>query len=185
MEQKESVLEKEIESLYRTYYQQLCLTAMRYVPAVDEARDIVQDFFINYWERRFQGIDAPDHFAAYARRAVRNLSIDFIRRQEAADRRQAAFGTVEDAVETEPFVEREESEAYQQRLSRIFELIDQLPPGQRAILRMHALDKLSYEQIATRQGVSINTVRTQLTRAYKSLRKSSSGILILSLLRYL
>jgi len=147
------------------------------------AQDIVQDFFINYWERRHQGIDAPDNFPAYARRAVRNLSIDALRRMQVVERKQALLEPNE--AEDERFGEREETEAYQKRLQQIFELIDQLPAGQRAILKMHALEKLSYKQIAERQGISVNTVRTQLTRAYRSLRQSTSGLLIFSLLKYL
>lgn len=184
MEKKEPILEKEIEMLYRTHYHSLCLIAWSYVRDASQTQDIVQDFFINYWERRFQGVDAPDNFLAYARRAVRNLSVDFVRRQEVAGRRQESVLVLEEDA-TEPFEEEEEREAYQRRLQRIFELIDQLPPGQREILKLHALDKLSYQQIADRQGVSINTVRTQLTRAYKVLRQSASGLLILSFLRYL
>lgn len=187
MENRESILEKEIEALYRAHYRSLCLVALSYIPDAAQGQDLVQDFFINYWERRHQGIEPPDHFAAYARRAVRNLCIDFIRRQEVAKRRQPPAGS--ENMEPDPFVAPmesvEEEDAYQKRLEQIFALIDQLPAGQRAILRLHALEKLSYAQIAQRQGVSINTVRTQLTRAYKSLRHSTSGMWVLYLLKYL
>lgn len=156
---------------------------MDYVPAVEIAQDIVQDFFLNYWERRHQGVEAPDNFGGYARRAVRNLSIDHVRRQQVNERRQSGLSFEEEALES--YGESGDADHYHQRLQRIFELIDQLPPGQRAILKMHALEKLSYAQIAERQGVSVNTVRTQLTRAYRTLRQSASGLLIFSLLKYL
>lgn len=80
----ESILEQEVELLYREHYRSLCLTALQYVREIDSAQDIVQDFFINYWERRHQGIEAPDNFIAYARRAVRNLCVDFSGRYDGA-----------------------------------------------------------------------------------------------------
>lgn len=176
-------LEEEIKKLYWAHYRELCLQAISIIADVETAHDMVQEFFINYWERRGQGIDAPDNFIGYARRAVRNICIDHIRRKEVEERRQQQLPEIEKYVN--PYVEEEEAQRYYTRLKRVFELIDALPKGQRAILKLHALEKLTYAQIAKKQGVSINTVRTQLTRAYTKMRKSSSGLVLLSLLKYI
>lgn len=175
--------EQEIASLYQEHYRQLCVVALNYVQDVGQAQDIVQDFFINYWERRAQGIERPDNFRGYAMRAVRNISIDRLRKQSVEDRRMVQWNIGEDTLNNSE--DPDQLDAYHKRLQRIFELIEQLPQGQRTILKLHALDKMSYAQIAERQNISINTVRTQLTRAYSSLRKSVTGLLLLSLLRYL
>lgn len=183
MDTKRWVDEQEIASLYQAHYQHLCLVSLNYLHDVELARDIVQNFFVNYWERLSQGIEAPDNFGGYASRAVRNLSIDFLRRQQVQDKRKTTSPLSEDY--TDPEAEREEQEHYYIRLERIFALIEQLPEGQQKILKLHALQKMSYAQIAQQQGVSVNTVRTQLTRAYSSLRKSASGLILLALFKYM
>lgn len=177
------VHEEEIQELYWAHYRDLCLLAISKTQSLEVAQDIVQEFFINYWERRSQGVSAPDNFMGYARRAIRNLSVDYLRRNAVIEKRQSEIPVLEAIID--PYDEENESELYYIRLKRIFELIEELPEGQGAILKLHALDKLTYAQIAEKQDVSINTVRTQLTRAYTKLRKSASGLMLLALLEYL
>jgi RNA polymerase sigma-70 factor (ECF subfamily) len=182
MTEKQQIDEQEIEMLFRLHYRQLLLISIHHVQDPAIAEDIVQEFFINYWERISQGIQTPDNFRAYAIRAVKNRSIDFFRRQNVADKRSAAIPEIIEAVDAQ--IAKEELEERNTRLLRIFELIDQLPESRKQILKLHALNKYTYAQIAERQGVSINTVRSQLTKAYSSLRRSASGLALLALLKY-
>jgi RNA polymerase sigma factor (sigma-70 family) len=57
-------------------------------------------------------------------------------------------------------------------------MIQSLPPDRRKIFMLHAMDKLSYAQIAEKQSISINTVKTQLKRAYNALRTKTLGLLM-------
>jgi len=175
--------EYEIAALFKQHYHAFCIHALRVVHDVDIAKDLVQDFFINYWERRKQGVEAPEQFKSYGMRAIRNLSIDYSRRLQVEEKRTEDMP--DQNLHYNPVYDQEEESAYYERLQRIFELMDQLPQGQRNILKLHALDKMSYAQIAAHQNVSINTVRTQLTRAYSSLRRSATGLLLLALLKYI
>lgn len=183
MQKTNLIHEKEIQKLYWAHYRDLCLLAISKTHNFEVAQDIVQEFFINYWERRSQGVLAPDNFIGYARRAVRNLSIDYLRRNAVLEKRQSNVPVSEDIED--PYSDEDKSEVYYARLKRVLELIEELPKGQRVILKLHAFDKLTYAQIADKQEVSINTVRTQLTRAYNKLRKSSSGFIIFALLKYM
>lgn len=182
MTERQTIDEHGIEVLFRLHYRQLLLISVNHVQDSTIAEDIVQEFFINYWERISQGIKAPDNFKAYAIRAIKNLSIDFFRRQCVNDKRNASIPEPIDNVNHEQ--EEDELEKHNNRLLRIFELIDQLPESRRQILKLHALNKYTYAQIAEIQGISINTVRTQLTKAYSSLRKSAIGLALLALLKY-
>lgn len=172
----------EIELLFRKYYRYLCVVAMNYVHDRDVAEDVVQGFFIKYWEHSVDR-EGPDNFKSYATRAIRNISIDFIRKKTVQEKHEASLPDQQEAFDPEQ--DQDELDQRHTRLVRIFELIDNLPEGQKQILKLHALEKLTYAQIAERQGISINTVRTQLTRAYGSLRKSATGLILLSMLKYL
>ncbi|MCJ0741192.1 sigma-70 family RNA polymerase sigma factor [Pedobacter sp. CYS-01] len=155
---------------------------MNYVHDKDIAEDLVQEFFIKYWEQHADRPD-PDNFKSYAARATKNISIDFIRKRTVQQKREDWLPDLPEAFD--PQKDQDDLDQRHARLVRIFELIDDLPQGQKQILKLHALEKLTYAQIAERQGISINTVRTQLTRAYRSLRKSATGLILLSLLKHL
>lgn len=181
MDSRVPISEYNIELLFRKYYRYLCLIAMNYVHDKAIAEDLVQEFFIKYWEQHWDRPD-PDNFKSYATRATKNICIDFVRKKTVQQKREVGMPDFTEAFD--PQKEQDDLDQRHARLVRIFELIDDLPEGQKQILKLHALEKLTYAQIAERQGISINTVRTQLTRAYRSLRKSASGLILLSLLKY-
>lgn len=67
--------------MFRQHCRFLCLVAFRIVRDQDTAEDIVQDFLLNLWQRRTD-VTSIDSFQAYATRAVKNLSISFLRKQQ-------------------------------------------------------------------------------------------------------
>jgi len=157
----------EFETLFRRNHQFLCVVAMQYVHDQFIAEDMVQDFFIDFWQRRHT-IQLTTSFEAYARRAVKYKCIDFLRKNAVAEKRNSMFSMLEETqVPTE---EPDQEEIRHQRYIRIIELIQKLPENRKNIFIMHAVEKLSYTEIAKRQNISINTVKTQLSRAYTALR---------------
>ena len=70
-----------------------------------------------------------------------------------------------------------EPEPWWHRLSRddVRARLDELPDELREAFRLYTLDGLSYQDIATRLGVSRNTVGTRILRARRRLRASFSG----------
>jgi RNA polymerase sigma-70 factor (ECF subfamily) len=52
-----------------------------------------------------------------------------------------------------------------------------LPPQCRKVFLLNKYDGLSYNEIAQKLDISINTVRTQITRAMKKMRSSLSQYL--------
>lgn len=72
---------KEIfKSRFNEHYPRLCSIAYEYVSDADDSEDIVQELFINIWDK---GKDAlPDkEFAAYITTAVKNACISFLRKK--------------------------------------------------------------------------------------------------------
>lgn len=164
----------DFEQLFHKYYNYLCTTAMAILHDSAIAEDIVQEFYISYWNKQ-QFTLAPAAFRAYAKRAVTNDCIDHLRKQNVIEKKSAWLNTEQIP---DPEAEAEQFEIAQSRQQRILDLVEQLPESRKQILILHAVEKLSYAQIATRQCVSINTVRTQLSRAYKSLRSQASLLLM-------
>lgn len=167
------------ESLYRTLYRRLCIYALHYVGDVRNAEDIVQECFLSYWNRLSGqdglpegGVDAP---GAFLFRSVRNRSIDFLRSVENAGRKLSPEDCDSDISDDEA-VQRSGVEA------ALWTAIDRLPDRRRKILLMSKRDRMSYQEIARELGISVFTVRNQISRALSELRSDtglSTGALLM------
>jgi len=160
----------EYEIMFRQHYRFLCLVAFRIVRDQDTAEDIVQDFFLNLWQRRAE-ITSITSFQAYATRAVKNLSISFLRKQQTLSDEQ--LNTVPD--EANPLEEKEIFISSEFMTSRVMEVVELLPAERKKIFLSHVIDRLSYAQIAERNNISVNTVKTQMKRAYAFVREKVAG----------
>lgn len=107
---------------------------------------------------------------------ARNVTLDHLRHTYRRDRRHA---TLEARGETEgmgaspelptPEEVRLEQEALDETVRRVRDAIDQLPPGQREVVRLHKLGGLSMAEIASRLHVRPGALRVRAHRAYKAL----------------
>jgi RNA polymerase sigma-70 factor (ECF subfamily) len=171
----------EYESLFRQHYSFLCLVAFRIVRDQNVAEDIVQDFFLDIWQRRSE-IKSIGSFQAYATRAVKNGSISFLRKQQVLSDEQ--LNAMPDGVN--PFEEKELVISGEAMTSRVMEVVALLPEERKKIFLLYAIDRLSYAQIAEKQNVSLNTVKTQMKRAYAFIRERMAndalGLILLSIL---
>ena len=166
--------------MFRQHYRFLCLVAFRIVRDQDAAEDIVQDFFLNLWQRRTE-VTTVISFQAYATRAVKNGSISFLRKQQIASDEQ--LSTIPD--ESNPLEEKEIFIAAEAITSRVMEVVELLPAERKKIFLLHVIDRLSYAQIAEKNNISLNTVKTQMKRAYAFVRERMAddalGIILLSI----
>lgn len=69
------------EALFRTYAERLSAFAAQYITAPEVAEEIVQDLFLEVWERRSQW--APtSNVRAYLYKTARNKALDYLRHKE-------------------------------------------------------------------------------------------------------
>ncbi|MDP2593644.1 MAG: RNA polymerase sigma factor [bacterium] len=61
--------------------------------------------------------------------------------------------------------------------NRVISMLDTMPEKFRSILRLHAVEELSNEEIAVKENMSEGAVRTKLSRAKKEFRRIYSSIL--------
>ncbi len=123
--------------------------------------EIVSDCFIKIWEKR-QKLQIHKSVKHYLFLMLRNAIIDYLRKLE--NEKELSFD-IPDFPDETYFDE-------QQSFAQLHQSISKLPEQRRLILEMIAFDNLSYKETAEKLGISVNTVKTQMGRAYKFLKET-------------
>ena len=141
--------------------------ATRQLGDLELARDIVQETFIQVWERR-RAWTPRGSARAYLFRIVRHLVIDEKRKQRVRRRWQKRQGQQDSPRAATP---AEELDA--QLLAEALEsAVTALPNRRREVFELIVLRGLSYAEAAAVMGTSVQTVANQMSAALKSVRRA-------------
>lgn len=152
------------EQLFRLYYQALCVFASRVLQNDDEAEELVQDFFVKFWEKRAQ-IHIETSLKSYLFRSVKNLCLNQIKHEKI--KTQHACHVISEAEEYEyrdNFIEPDLQKDIEKSIA-------ELPEKRQEIFRLSREEGLKYREIADRLNISVKTVEAQMGLAIKTLRE--------------
>ena len=156
-----------MENLFRYHYRPLCIFALHYLKDIDASEDVVQEAFALLWEKLSAGEKVVNQ-KGYLYSIVKNRSLDILRKGGLTGEAISLDGSVDDIEE--PTVEDAEVEA------RLWTAIDTLPEKCREIFLMSKRDGLRQEEIAQELGVSLQTVKNQVSKALKILKDGAVKI---------
>ena len=151
--------------LYNTYYLPLCIYSIKISNSIEDSKDIVQNFFINFWVNdvhlRIKGELHNYLYGAIYKATLRKLE-------------EKRFLPLEDMEEVSysPIDEHYDEEDIRQKHRMLQAAIDNLPAKERECIYKIIYDRKSYQETADELGLSINTVKTHMQRAIKQLRRS-------------
>ncbi|OJU61617.1 MAG: hypothetical protein BGO01_05995 [Armatimonadetes bacterium 55-13] len=162
----------ELLSLYRT---KAFMYALRMTKHSEEAADVVSEAFIRAYKAigRFQ---LNSSFATWLYRILKNCFLD-IRKKK----RVKVVASLDAAMESEdgdlfwqPIDESAspyEVSAMDEHSSKIQTALTKLPAFQKEMLNMYYRDQLTYEEIATKLGAPVGTIKSRLNRARMNFKK--------------
>ncbi len=153
---------KAFKILFEAYSEQLYLYAAGFLGDREEARDIVQDAFVYLWENR-KKITYTGSLYSYLLRSVKNSCIDYKMHEKVKEKYIREMEYLQDEAE-------EVSDNFEESYKRLQKVIDSLPPKCKEIFVLGCVEGYSYKEVATRLGVSVNTVKTQIKLAYKKVK---------------
>ncbi len=147
------------------YYSSFCLYANSILDDLELSQDIVSECFVRIWERKDK-IQIKTSIEKYVLLSVRNSIYSYLRspRSRNVDI-DLIIGRLENTPIEEYDIEKEET------IQRVYKLIEELPEQRRRILEMATFKGMSYKDIAEKLNISVNTVKTQLSRSYHFLRE--------------
>lgn len=158
----------------------MCHYAFAIVKDHDDAEDIVQAVFVDFW-KKIQTTKIESAYENYLIRAVKFKCIDF-HRSTLVKRKYEEAAQHEMLVEDEPVSENHE-------LKDLVQLsISQLPEKTREVFILSKQEGMSYKEISEKLNISPKTVENQMGRAFKHLReklKNYKELLILLFLWWL
>ena len=151
------------DTIYKDYSNAMYSICLRYTRNTDEAADILQDAFIKIYDKR-KSFNPEYELGSWIKRIVINTAIDHYNKNK-------KMVLVEDdtyfETEVEIEVELESTEDIKENLLKTLKL---LPKGYRAVFNLYVLDNLTHQEISDYLNISINTSKSQLSRARKMLK---------------
>ena len=149
---------REFERNYRRLYMPLCMYALRLVEETAVSEDIVQDSFIKAWRYCVDG-GIIDSFTAFMYRTVRNECLLTLRARKTILGEEYIPDVSEADIDTS------------ERDAKIWHAIGLLPEKCRKVFLMSKQKGMSNDQIAEEMGISVKTVKNQMTKALARLRE--------------
>ncbi|MGN6435836.1 MAG: RNA polymerase sigma factor [Agriterribacter sp.] len=152
--------------IYREFWQPLFLRSYNVLKDKAACEDIVQEIFLNLWEKRHT-IEITSSLEAWLHTSARYQVYHFIRKGKASvaivEKLEEKFGAL-----TTP----ETDLAQKELIQRVNDVVNQLPERCQEIYRLSREAQLSHKEIAARLNISTKTVEAQLSIALRRIRGS-------------
>jgi RNA polymerase sigma-70 factor, Bacteroides expansion family 1 len=169
------------EKLYFDLQPRLYAFSRKFIDDIEQAKDAVQDVFLEFWERR-QTINVQTSVRSYLFAMIQNKCLNLIRTQKQSDRYNS-YAEIK-LKEAELYFYEDDQTAYKsiffKEIESIFDKsVAELPDNQREIFVLSRQEGLSNKEIAERLDISVRTVENHIYRSLKRLRESLKDFYIL------
>ncbi|MGZ3943964.1 MAG: RNA polymerase sigma factor [Mucilaginibacter sp.] len=151
--------------LYRLYSKAMLNVAFRIVGSVDEAEDVLQDAFVDAFNR-IKDFRQETTFGLWLKQIVVHRAINMLRK-----RKLEMVELGDDQLDNIPDEENEDDGDIQYKVAQVKESMKQLPEGYRVVLSLYLLEGYDHEEIGQILNISENTSRTQFLRAKRKLNE--------------
>ena len=151
--------------LYRLYSKAMLNVAFRIVGSIDEAEDVLQEAFLDAFNR-VKDFRQETTFGLWLKQIVVHRSINLLRK------RRLDFVELEDGqLDNIPDEEVESDEEVQYKVTQVKDAMKELPEGYRLVISLYLLEGYDHEEIGQILNISENTSRTQFLRAKRKLNE--------------
>lgn len=158
--------------IYERYWEKLFAIAIHHLHIVQDAEDVVHDVLASLWRNREHDIDNLEHYLAAATKYVVLAGI----------RKKSRLPVTELYNANDTYFSIEKSIADRQVIELIKKEVNKLPEQCRLIFKMSREEGLMHDEIAISLNISKKTVKNQINKALKRLKKvtgKSTSVLLL------
>ncbi|MDO6803662.1 RNA polymerase sigma-70 factor [Wenyingzhuangia sp. 1_MG-2023] len=163
---------KDIKIIFDTYYETLVQYANRFLPLKDECEDLVQDVFVDLWQKENTFLDEIS-LKSYLYKATRNKCYNVIKHNTVKDKYTSE--TLQLLADDDVFFEHILEEEMTRQL---YQAIEVLPSRKKEIIKL-TLKGLKNNEIAENLNIKLQTVKTLKSQSYKILREQFKELNVL------
>lgn len=162
------------EQIYISYFSAMKRFAKEYVLFEEDAENIIQDVFLDVWEKR-DLLPFQINLVAYLFVSIKNRCIDHlrnkIRTEETVNKMQEEYYLTM-KIKFDALEEFDQNLFSEKDIERIISnAINSLPEKCRKIFIKSKIEGKKQKEIATELNISINTIETQMGIAYRKLKE--------------
>lgn len=160
---------KAFDRLFKKYYLSLLNFAKELLTyPSDEAEDVVSEMFCSLWKNREQ-LQIKTSVTSYLYISVKNRVFDHYKKNNIVT---SEFKDSDLNLSEPAYLEPHQLLVYKELEKRVLYLTAKLPKQTRVVYNLNREEGLSYLEIASILGISVNTVKTHLYRAIKFLKNT-------------
>lgn len=153
------------EVLFRSNFKELARFVYGYVNDGEVAKDIVHDVFLVIWKNRGKLNDSYS-MRPYLFTLCRNSALDYLKHLRVVSMNERELSEV-----FQEMADDKEVDVYEKRLVRIKEQLVDLPEKQREVLLKCFVEGKKYKEAADEMSISVNSVKTHISRGLQCLRE--------------
>lgn len=154
-------------ALMHRYYKKIYNISFKFVGRFNEAEDLAQEIFFRVFSQ-LDKFNTEGNFLFWVQRVARNYCIDHYRKTR-KERQFLLQQQPEISFKDLQLVDQQEAMEGQEKMKKIMEEIDKLPPSLKDCLVMRDLQGYSYQEIASILNLPVGTVKSRINRSRKEL----------------
>ena len=159
--EKDSLAQKQ---LFDSFSRKMMGVCLRYTKDAEEAQDVLQIGFVKVFEK-LHLFNSEGSLEGWIRKVVINCALDQIRKNKKFEN-NVDLDLVDYQLPSE-----NENVLGQLSVNDLLKIIQQMPPGFRTVFNMYAIEGYTHQEIADQLNISINTSKSQYSRARVYLQK--------------
>lgn len=154
--------------LYRLYSKAMLNVAYRIVGNIDEAEDVLQEAFLDAFNR-VKDFRQETTFGLWLKQIVVHRAINLLRK------RKLELVELQDEKHDIAADEADDESDIQYKAAQVKEAMKELPEGYRLVISLYLLEGYDHEEIGQVLNITENTSRTQFLRAKRKLIEILKG----------
>lgn len=158
-----AVTENPLIRLFHSYRAELQSYLTRRLRDPELAADLTQEAFLRYAEHPPAMAGEILNNRSYLYRTAHNLAVDHIRKTTRDQTDMPGDPVMTALPDDQPGQEIQTAD--RQRLRQLRDVLDELPVRTRQVFALNRIEGLSYQQVASRMGISESSVQKHLSRA--------------------
>jgi len=153
--------------LYNRYSPSMLGICMRYAKSKDEAEDIAQEGFIKIFTN-IEGYRGDGSFEGWMKRIMVNTAITHYKKN-LKHQYHEDISEIDDTLVIDDGDDDSEIDVVSISKEKLMSIIQGLPQGYRMVFNLYVFEQYAHKDIADTMGISVNTSKSQLSKARKML----------------